>query len=137
MASFKQYLAAKVAGLTTAALDDVANQLSNWSYLHLSFMETEPTQTELEVMMHVELTGRNRVQILRRALAARALPLTDREQDVCARIVAGYSSEAIALDLGLAASSVATYRKRAYAKLGICSQHDLFALCWGGDAEIF
>lgn len=66
MAPFKQYLAAKVDGLTTAALNDVANQLSNWSYLHLSFMETEPTQTELEVMMHVELTGRNRVQILRR-----------------------------------------------------------------------
>lgn len=80
---------------------------------------------------------RRRVEILRRALAARSLPLTDREQDVCARIVAGYSSEAIALDLGIAPSSVATYRKRAYAKLGICSQHDLFALCWGGGAEIF
>ena len=80
---------------------------------------------------------RQRVQTLRRALAVRGLPLTEREQDVCARIVAGYSSEAIALDLGIAASSVATYRKRAYAKLGICSQHDLFALCWGGEAEVF
>jgi len=66
MLAFKQYLASKVVKLSAAELEDVASQLSNWSYLHLSFMETEPTQTELEVMMHVELTGRNRVQILRR-----------------------------------------------------------------------
>lgn len=85
----------------------------------------------------VPVVPRQRVEIVRRALAARSLPLTDREQDVCARIIAGYSSEAIALDLGIAPSSVATYRKRAYAKLGICSQHDLFALCWGSGAEIF
>lgn len=66
MTSFKRYLAAKVVKLSAAELGDVASQLSNWSYLHLSFMEAEPTQTELEVMMYVELTGRNRAQILRR-----------------------------------------------------------------------
>lgn len=66
---------------------------------------------------------------VRAILARRCHALTARELDVCARIVTGYTSEAIGLDLGISESSVATYRKRAYAKLGICSQHDLFALC--------
>ena len=55
--------------------------------------------------------------------------LTSRERDVCARILLGFTSEAIALDLGIAATSVVTYRKRAYAKLGIVAQNELFSLC--------
>lgn len=70
-----------------------------------------------------------RLDVLSRLLRRRASRLTVRELAVCARIVSGYSSEAIALDLGIAESSVATYRKRSYAKLGICSQHELFSLC--------
>lgn len=66
---------------------------------------------------------------VRTMIASQAPALTIRELDVCARVVAGYSTEAIALDLVIGESSVATYRKRAYAKLGICSQHELFALC--------
>ncbi|HYH21790.1 MAG TPA: helix-turn-helix transcriptional regulator [Azospirillum sp.] len=69
------------------------------------------------------------LETLRRLLSAQATALSAREVEVCARIVAGYSSEAIALDLRVTENSVATYRKRAYAKLGICSQHELFALC--------
>lgn len=68
-------------------------------------------------------------ETLRRLLSAQAPTLSAREAEVCARIVAGYSSEAIALDLRVTGNSVATYRKRAYAKLGISSQHELFALC--------
>ncbi|HYD65425.1 helix-turn-helix transcriptional regulator [Azospirillum sp.] len=66
---------------------------------------------------------------LRRLLSAHVTALSAREVEVCARIVAGYSSEGIALDLRVTGNSVATYRKRAYAKLGISSQHELFALC--------
>lgn len=73
--------------------------------------------------------GGGRVGFVAGLLARSAPRLTARECAVCARIVAGYSGEAIALDLGIGVSSVATYRKRAYAKLGICSQHALFALC--------
>jgi len=62
-------------------------------------------------------------------LARRAPSLASRELEVCSRIVTGYTTEAIALDLGITANSVATYRKRAYAKLKICSQHQLFLLC--------
>ncbi len=53
--------------------------------------------------------------------------LTEREAAVCARIAVGYSVSAIALTLDIAPSTVATFRKRAYAKLGISSQNELFA----------
>lgn len=55
--------------------------------------------------------------------------LTEREKEVCARILLGLSSEGIALDLGIKSHSVHTYRKRAYAKLNITSQNELFSLC--------
>ena len=54
--------------------------------------------------------------------------LTDRERQVCRRILQGYTSEAISLDLKVAISTIHTYRKRAYAKLGISSQNELFSL---------
>jgi DNA-binding CsgD family transcriptional regulator len=54
--------------------------------------------------------------------------LTEREKDVCLRILAGFSSEAISADLGIGLHSTLTYRKRAYEKLGISSQNELFAI---------
>jgi len=55
--------------------------------------------------------------------------LSEREVQVCCRIVTGMTTEAISLDLEIGAASVVTYRKRAYAKLGISSQNELFARC--------
>lgn len=55
--------------------------------------------------------------------------LTLRERQVCERILLGYTTTGIGLDLDIAPSSVATYRKRAYAKLDISSQNELFKLC--------
>jgi len=54
--------------------------------------------------------------------------LTERQKDVCLRILAGFSSEAISADLGIGLHSTLTYRKRAYEKLGISSQNELFAI---------
>jgi DNA-binding CsgD family transcriptional regulator len=54
--------------------------------------------------------------------------LTAREKEVCRRILSGYGTEAIASDLGISLHSAFTYRKRAYAKLGISSQNELFAI---------
>ncbi|MES5487878.1 helix-turn-helix transcriptional regulator [Bradyrhizobium sp. INPA03-11B] len=54
--------------------------------------------------------------------------LTGREKEVCLRILSGLSSEAIAADLGIGLHSALTYRKRAYDKLGISSQNELFAI---------
>lgn len=54
--------------------------------------------------------------------------LTGREKEVCLRILSGLSSEAIAAELGISLHSALTYRKRAYDKLGISAQNELFAI---------
>jgi len=54
--------------------------------------------------------------------------LTGREKEVCVGILSGLSSEAIASELGIGLHSALTYRKRAYDKLGISSQNELFAI---------
>jgi DNA-binding CsgD family transcriptional regulator len=51
-----------------------------------------------------------------------------READVCAGIVSGRTSEAIAMGLGISVNTVLTYRKRAYARLGISSLNELLRL---------
>ncbi len=55
--------------------------------------------------------------------------LSEREQQVCQAVLRGKKNEAIAAELDVAVSSVITYRKRAYEKLGISSRAQLFALC--------
>ncbi|OAF06651.1 helix-turn-helix transcriptional regulator [Bradyrhizobium centrolobii] len=54
--------------------------------------------------------------------------LTPREQEVCRRILLGFSSEAISQALGISLHSTLTYRKRAYERLGISSQNELFGI---------
>jgi DNA-binding CsgD family transcriptional regulator len=54
--------------------------------------------------------------------------LTGREQEVCRGILSGLSSEAISAELGISLHSTLTYRKRAYEKLGISSQNELFGI---------
>jgi DNA-binding CsgD family transcriptional regulator len=56
----------------------------------------------------------------------RCARLTKRERQVCARAASGMSVEATALELGIAKTSVLTYRQRAYQRLGVASA---FALC--------
>jgi LuxR family transcriptional regulator, activator of tox operons len=62
---------------------------------------------------------------LRRRFAQRAPSLSPRELDVCVLIATGLSSEGIALELGVSVNTILTYRKRAYARLGISSQNEL------------
>ncbi len=54
--------------------------------------------------------------------------LTAREREVALMILKGHSGESIALNLGLSLATVKTHRQRLYAKLGISSQGELFAL---------
>jgi DNA-binding CsgD family transcriptional regulator len=54
--------------------------------------------------------------------------LTARERQVCARATLGMSVEGAALDLGIAATSVQTYRKRAYRRLAVGSAQELAGL---------
>lgn len=56
--------------------------------------------------------------------------LTAREIEVCARIVCGYSSTAIALDLDVSVNTVYTHRRHAYERLGIGTQNQLFAIVY-------
>jgi len=83
-------------------------------------------------MMGMRLRSRDRgerIEALATRLHAVGSTLTQRERAVLARVLAGMTSEGIALDLGIGLASVLTYRKRAYARLGVTSQAELFALC--------
>jgi LuxR family transcriptional regulator, activator of tox operons len=51
-----------------------------------------------------------------------------REAEVCAAIMSGMTSEAIALHLGISVNTVLTYRKRAYGRLKISCQNELLRL---------
>ncbi|MGE4306190.1 MAG: helix-turn-helix transcriptional regulator [Novosphingobium sp.] len=51
--------------------------------------------------------------------------LPERELQVSARILFGISAYGIALDLGLGEETIATYRKRLYARLQIAGRHEL------------
>ena len=65
-------------------------------------------------------------------ISSKAAPfdiLTRRESEVCERILLGFTSTGISLDLDIAESSVNTYRRRAYEKLNIATQNELFSLC--------
>lgn len=82
---------------------------------------------------HLDLKPKHHLPTLAQMAAllqdgANGPPLSAREAAVCARIVTGYSNEAIALDLDLSFHSVRTYRRRAYTKLRVTSQNELFAL---------
>jgi len=52
--------------------------------------------------------------------------LTGRERAVCARTMVGMTAEAIALDLGISAASVLTYRRRAYERYRITHSNQFF-----------
>lgn len=60
--------------------------------------------------------------------ANRFRELPSREREVCARAAAGMGVEATARDLGIARSSVLTYRRRAYQRLGVKSPVELCSL---------
>ncbi len=65
------------------------------------------------------------------AISANTPGLTPREAEICAGIVLGYTALGLSLRLGISTNTVATHRKRAYAKLRISSQSELFACYFG------
>lgn len=68
------------------------------------------------------------VSIFQRKLYLLEVGLTERERKVCALALAGVSIEGSAYELGIKKSSIVTYRKRAYARLGISSLNELFLI---------
>ena len=57
--------------------------------------------------------------------------MTQREIQVCDGIARGLTSEGIAIENGISINTVLTYRKRAYARLGISSQNELLRYVMG------
>lgn len=68
------------------------------------------------------------VAMLEERFAACHPGLTLRERQVCARAAAGLSVAACAQELGIAGTSVVTYRQRAYRRLGVASPLELCRL---------
>ncbi len=82
---------------------------------------------------HITFAGQQQIRfdlpwVLARLQGACGELLTARELAVGARIVLGYNSEAIALDLGIKMNTVLTHRRNLYEKVGIGTQNQLFAL---------
>lgn len=77
------------------------------------------------IVSPAELGAGERVDSAEVRLSVRAASLSGRERQICARIADGQRATFIAAELGIAASTVATLRKRAYAKLGIHDRLDL------------
>ncbi len=63
--------------------------------------------------------------------------LPRRERQVCDRLLLGWTHDGVAADLAISATTVRTYRDRAFERLGIRHRNELFALAlaWAGQAE--
>jgi DNA-binding CsgD family transcriptional regulator len=68
------------------------------------------------------------IRDIEQRLERNAAALTRREVQVCARVIRGVFTCGIAAELGVGEESVNTYRKRAYARLGIGTRFELFNL---------
>jgi DNA-binding CsgD family transcriptional regulator len=98
--------------------------LQDIAHLIVSLVARHHALTEAKPNSFTALTSLNGIQDRIHATKC----LSRRESEVCARILYGYSSCEIAVDLGIGKESVMTYRKRAYQHLGLSSQREL--LMW-------
>jgi DNA-binding CsgD family transcriptional regulator len=81
----------------------------------------------LQVLPDTDPTVRLRLDFLTQTF--RDCLLTPRESEICSYIVSGHSSLAISLHLNISLNTVATLRRRAYRRLNISSQSELFSVC--------
>jgi DNA-binding CsgD family transcriptional regulator len=119
-------------------------KINFWRHRNAGPFEASAVQTIVEssdllcafLARHASAETGNNVFALReqfeRCLKDCGRGLTRREVQVCAAIAVGMSSEAIALTLEISLNTVLTFRKRAYARLGICSQNELTRLIYRG-----
>lgn len=86
-------------------------------------------EDEFKFVQSGDVASQHRAKVLdhlRKVLISGPHKLSNREAEICACIVLGYSTEAISLNCAISVNTVATHRKRAYSKLGISSQNELF-----------
>ena len=70
-----------------------------------------------------------------RRLADPLKDLPKRESEVCKRPLRGWTYDGVAVDLGISAGTVKTYRDRAFARLGIHHRNELFALALAWESQ--
>ena len=102
-----------------AALSAAAGLLANLVELHASLGQ-----------LALAATADQREDVLQIVVGLLGDGLTPREKAVACRIASGMGTDEIARDMGVAPATVITFRKRAYAKLGIGSRAELFARCF-------
>jgi DNA-binding CsgD family transcriptional regulator len=86
-------------------------------------------QITLVEPVHVALPHSHGASFSYRQTLERLAPgIPGRELDVCTRLLKGLTHDGVAADLGISATTVKTYRNRAFARLGIHHNNELFAL---------
>lgn len=113
-----------------AIMRQIAGFMVKALHRHSEIAARSPDQAKLSFVhapanMPAELR-QTTLEYLRGVLMEGAGKLSYREAEICAGIIMGYSTEAIGLNCKISVNTVATHRKRAYAKLGISSQNELF-----------
>jgi len=73
----------------------------------------------------------NSDNLMRRIATDRCAALSEREHHICALILDGFSMRVASAHLDVSENSAVSYRRRAFLKLGIETQKDLFALAMG------
>lgn len=103
---------------TLRLLGEISGRALGRQRCFLAQLEAEGDEDPLLRAFHERLKGRN-------------VRLSRRERDVCAGLLVGATAAGIASDLGICESSVITYRRRAYQKLGVADRFDLVAFAIG------
>ena len=111
--------------LEVAQISQVSGLLCQMVAKHHSLTALESTIARIDTMA----TDRYErlLRVIRQSLLADEAGLTEREAGICAAVACGMTSEGIARENGISINTVATHRKRAYSKLRISSQAELFA----------
>ncbi len=102
------------------SVESIVQALSSrhWKKLVNNFSQSEITPDQAVIKKRVDEVFRTFGESI----------LTPRESEVVGLILRGYSSEAIAVALGIAKGTVKTFRRSVYAKLRISSQSELFSM---------
>lgn len=101
----------------------------------IAFVEALAPLISQAARHHYALSGQAQMgipQLMLARLRGMCPELSKRELDVLRGVLEGRTAQEIGEAMGIKASSVVTYQKRAYRRLGISSQRQLFALCLGG-----
>lgn len=123
------YMRSEQAGIGQETADTVlrhANLLFQLSHRHEALIMLQRWRSTLSKMSAGNCADESSKDVFKEVLLSRTL-LSEREAEICALSLVGYSMEAIGMICGITLNTVATHRKRGFAKLDISSVNELFA----------